>query len=72
MAHVPKSVILDAKRRARELEKFEYRKKRRELTSGNDDKDESVLRAKFKALPFATMTVEEKRRALQKLVGLTQ
>jgi DNA mismatch repair protein MSH2 len=41
MAHVPKIVIQDAKRRARELENFEYRKKIRSTSAQNDEEEEA-------------------------------
>lgn len=67
MAHMPQSVIVDAKRRAKELEKFEYRKKRKESTAEQD-----AFRAKFKAIPFDTLSVGEKRNAIQQLLTESQ
>jgi len=67
MAQVPQAVIVDAKRRAKELEKFEYRKKSKASLSTQES-----FRAKFKAIPFDTLSVAEKRRALQELVGEVQ
>jgi DNA mismatch repair protein MSH2 len=83
MAHVPQAVIQDAKRRAQELEKFEYRSKRRKMVAAqeqegdetNDEQDPEKVAAalefvhKFRNLPMKTFAMlEHKRQALQALV----
>lgn len=79
MANVPRSVVLDAKRKAKELESFDCskRKKRNIVLCENDD-DESFnendvssalkLLNGFKKLPLTSMTNEEKRNALAELL----
>lgn len=60
MAHVPKVVIQDAKRRAKELENFEHRNKKR---AGERKSDEIVQ--KFRRIPMKKFeSVEERRAAL--------
>ena len=79
MAHVPHSVIQDAKRRARELEKFEYRKKVRSSDSGEAANDEELARAqawvdRLRSLPKAILhgeylSKEQRRDAILRAMG---
>lgn len=65
MAHVPASVVADAKRRAKQLENFDVRK--RQKTS--EGKPAAELLQKFRALPWTTIpTDQEKLQAVKKLV----
>jgi len=60
MANVPASVIADAKRRAKRLENFGQRKKRKL-------NDEDFVN-RFRQIPMDSMTTEEKKQALLQLV----
>ena len=60
MANVPKSVVRDAKRKAAELENFDY--KRRKVTQS------SAFLDSFKALPLKSLSMAEKRNAVMKLL----
>lgn len=63
MAQVPQSVVADAKRRAKHLENFDYRKKQKSA-----QEDQEFLR-KFRQLPLKSFqTPQEKRQALQQLL----
>lgn len=79
MANVPKSVVVDSKRKAAELENFDCSKRRkREIVVVNDrdsspssDADvESDLRVLnlFKNLPIGSMDNNEQRSAVMKLL----
>lgn len=85
MANVPSSVVLDAKRKAKELETFDCNKRRKRgivLCAADDDDDggctndnvKSVVKMlnDFKNLPFGSMTNEEKRNALAELLVSVQ
>jgi len=79
MANVPSSVVLDAKRKAKELENFDCSKRRKcgivlspDDGSCNDNEDiASALKLlnKFRSLPFGTMTTEEKRNAMSTILA---
>lgn len=60
MAHIPQPVIQDARRRAKELENFEYRSKR----SSEGSHAEKMVR-KFRRLPMKNFSSKEKTDALQ-------
>jgi DNA mismatch repair protein MSH2 len=60
MANVPKSVVRDAKRKAAELENFDY--ERRKVTQS------STFLDSFKALPLKSLSMAEKRNAVMKLL----
>jgi DNA mismatch repair ATPase MutS len=77
MANVPKSVILDAKRKAAELENFDCSKRKkgkivlRSDSNTNPDADtEAALKILnlFKNLPLGTMNIEEQQNALTNLL----
>ena len=64
LANVPSSVIREAKRKAAELESFDY--KRRKETSSNSASD---FLQKFKSLPLKSLaTPAEKKEAILKLL----
>jgi DNA mismatch repair protein MSH2 len=68
MANVPKTVIDDAKRKAKHLENFDYRKKQRGSTN-DDTSQDAELAAKFRQLPLKSLqTQEEKLAALRQLI----
>jgi len=81
MAGVPAAVIADAKRKAKALENFEYRKKSREEIDNDDDSmvvdhasAEDAAAAidfvnRFRRLPFPSMSDAEKKAALQQLLA---
>ena len=76
MANMPASIIIDAKRKAKQLENFGYRKKKSDTSvndEANDDPNEKRAAAaafldEFKKLPINTMTNEEIKRTLLPLV----
>lgn len=82
MARLPQAVIAEAKRKALELENFDYKKQRMEDGSMEVDKEEFSVEEKskakdfmrrFKALPLDKMaTKEEKMAALRQLVHQSQ
>ena len=62
MANVPAVVVADAKRRAKHLENFDYRKKKRQ------ESDEE-FRSRFRAIPLDSFaSEEEKKQALLQLL----
>lgn len=60
MAHVPPVVVADAKRRAKHLENFDYRKKKKQ-------EDEQFLK-RFCQIPMDSLSGEEKKQALLQLL----
>lgn len=82
MAMLPRAVIVEAKRKALELENFDYKKKRKENESMEVDKEEFSAEEKsaamdfisrFRRLPLDKMaTTEEKMAALRQLVQQSQ
>ena len=76
MANMPASIIIDAKRKAKQLENFGYRKKKSYKgvdDEVNDDANEKKAAAaafldEFKKLPIDTMTNEEIKRTLLPLI----
>ena len=76
MANMPASIIIDAKRKAKQLENFGYRKKKSDKCVDdevNDDANEKKAAAaafldEFKKLPIDTMTNEEIKRTLLPLI----
>jgi len=62
MANVPAAVIKDAKRKAKELEHFDYKRRKVSASSG--------FLEKFKALPLKSLaTSAEKKNVIMKLLG---
>lgn len=73
MANMPNSIIVDAKRKAKQLENFDYRKKSK-TTVESDGLEASEKTAtameflhKFRKLPFKKMSEKEKHEALLSL-----
>ena len=60
MAHVPKCVIVEAKKKAKELEKFEFSNKR-----AAEDSHSLQMIQKFRRIPMTKISNEEKKVLLQ-------
>jgi len=68
MANCPASVIMDAKRKAREMENFDYRK-RKAIEPPELEDDDMKLVHNFKSLPLKSYgTAEEKWNAINRLL----
>mmetsp|Transcript_13821 Transcript_13821/g.32147 ORF Transcript_13821/g.32147 Transcript_13821/m.32147 type:complete len:239 (+) Transcript_13821:383-1099(+) len=68
MAHVPASVVADAKRRAKQLEKFDVSNKKRKASVVEDAAARDFL-TKFRRLPWRSFRSDEKKRqAAQQLL----
>lgn len=61
LAGMPASVVADAKRRAKHLENFDSRK-RRKIVTGNE------IENRFRQIPLGSMNAEEKKQAMLQLV----
>mmetsp|Transcript_1084 Transcript_1084/g.2237 ORF Transcript_1084/g.2237 Transcript_1084/m.2237 type:complete len:895 (-) Transcript_1084:119-2803(-) len=73
MANMPNSIIVDAKRKAKQLENFDYRKKSKTVAESDGlEASEKTATAmeflhKFRKLPFKKMSEKEKHEALLSL-----